>query len=296
MPKTRRFCAADLRGILLSIFDRHGDDLDICVSPGRRLAALADHLDHITGNLEILTDLDVVADFMAMITMQAYNEAPVGYPQATAQNVDAPTWKVRVEFSIECAIFFAQGYGYQVGSDDLSNDHVARLLLIPDAWKELVQVFRQTLTVASFDPALRMAYTQHSSQEFHRTGDLARYLSAESFANLCSEADQRHWTDVEVLMLIDEHLRPHLDPFAIHYSETVSGEEWVSLFNWLYGRDEEVLCRSTPRFKRRLFPSLWATSRSHRLIWRQLRAMSASLALFSQIVVQDLRHLMPSAP
>ena len=278
MPRTRRFCTADLRGILLSVFDRHGDDLDIYVSLGGGLVALADHLDHITGNLEFLTDLDVMADIMAMITMQVYNEAPIGHPRATtAQNIDASTWKLRVEFSIECVIFFAQGCGYQVSSDDLSSDHVARLLLIPDAWKELVQLFRETLIAASFDPALQIAYTHHPSQESHRTRDVARYLSAESYANLCSEADQRHWTDVQVLMLIDEHLRPHLDPLAIHYSETVSGEEWVSLYNWVYGPDEEVLCHATLRYRRRLFLSPSATSQSRPLIWRLLQAMSASL-------------------
>jgi hypothetical protein len=278
MSRTPRFCAADLRGILISVFDRHADDFDIYISLGARLVALADHLNHITGNLEIAADLDVMADIMAMITIKVYNEAPVGYPSATAQDADAPTWKVRIEFSIECAIFFAQASGYQISADDLPNDHIARLLLMPDAWEKLVRLFRGALLVASFDPALQVVDTGPTSQDFNGAATVARYLSTESYANLCSEADQRHWTEVEVLMLIDEHLRPHLYPHAVHYSETVSGEEWLSLYNWLYGQDEEVLRCSTPRFSRRLSPPPWATSRSHQLILRLLRVMSASPA------------------
>jgi hypothetical protein len=240
MPRTRRFRAADLRGIILAIFDRFGDDLDVYVCFGERLAVLADHLDGIAGDMEIPADLDSMVRIMTIVAMAAFTEAPIGYPSESTRNVDAPTWRMRTEFSLECAIFFAQGCGYKVNASDLSNDHIARVLLVPDAWKELTQLFREALIVAKFDPTPQAASTYSPSHSAHETNDVGRYLSAEGWANLCSETDQRHWSDSEVVMLVDQHLRPDLNPSAVHYSETVSGEEWVILYKWLCGRDEEV--------------------------------------------------------
>jgi hypothetical protein len=245
MHRTRRFSVADLRGILFPVFDRHANDVDVYLNLGGGLVALADQLDAITSNVDVSDNLGAMAYVMTAVAVKVFNGAPITSASAADQKVDALTWEIRTELSVECAIYFAQSHGYQISPAQVAHDQIARVMLMNDAWERLVQLFEDSLVAASLvtgiqefedDPDGRNLIESLTSRP-----PINRQLSAESYANLRSQAFQRRWTETEILMLIEEHLRPRLNPFVVHYSDTVSGEEWLSLYNWLHRRDGQLL-------------------------------------------------------
>jgi hypothetical protein len=62
-------------------------------------------------------------------------------------------------------------------------------------------------------------------------------LSPESYSNLTSVATRLGWTPTEVLGLIDAHLNPGLLPDLVYHSATVSGADWIRLYQWLRRSD-----------------------------------------------------------
>jgi hypothetical protein len=240
MPRTMSFGVADLRNIFFPVFDRYTDETNLYVNLGGGLAALARKLDRITANLDVSDNQGAMAEIMVMITQLVYNEAQIIYPP-DEEDLCILRWRLLTEFSVECAIFFAQEQGYSIDLPDIPLDQVGRLLLVGDNWKQLTQLFDESLRAAGVIPELEVTENspddcQPGSLESSLNVELplGRLLSAESYSNLRSQAYQQRWTEAEILMLIEEHLRPHLDPFALHYSETVSGEQWLALYRWLH--------------------------------------------------------------
>jgi hypothetical protein len=270
MRRTRQFCVADLRNILFSVFDQHSDDVDVYMNLGGGLALLANQLDVITGNLDPADDLSAMAQVMAMVATKVKSDAPITCSPVPSQKVSALIWRIRTKFAVECAIFFAQQNCYSINATHLLQDQVARVMLMEGCWEPLVQLFEDSLVGASLDVDLQGFDLQVVSRDpdgrgldssvRNAEGEVAvaedehvldRQLSAESYSNLRSEADQHYWSEAEILMLIEEHLRPELNPFALHYSETVAGEEWLSLYDWLYRQDGQSLCRPVIRLSLR---------------------------------------------
>jgi hypothetical protein len=242
MPRTANFNVADIRGIFFPVFDRHAGGADLYINVGSSLSSLASKLDRLTANLDLSDNQEAMAELMVMITQLVYNEAGVIYPAADDEALYVLGQMVLAEFSVECAIYFAREQGYSIRLADISLDKVVKLLLLmPDSWKLLTQLFDESLRAAGITSEQRIAMGDQIASRLDsllRSLDVndnpERFLSVESYSNLRSEADQRHWTEPEVLMLIEEHLRPHLSPLALHYSETVSGEEWADLYRWLF--------------------------------------------------------------
>jgi hypothetical protein len=73
------------------------------------------------------------------------------------------------------------------------------------------------------------------------TKGVDRHLSAASHWNLRSVAPLEGWSDYQTLQLIEEHLFPTLDPDLVHHSNTVSGSDWVRLYNSRFGPNGNVL-------------------------------------------------------
>ena len=73
------------------------------------------------------------------------------------------------------------------------------------------------------------------------TKDAERQLSAVSHWNLRSIAALEGWYDHQVLLLIDEHLYPALDPELIHHSNTISGLDWRRMYDSMFRRDGDTL-------------------------------------------------------
>jgi hypothetical protein len=241
MPRTPRFSIADLSGIFFSVFERYANQVDVQINLGRDLAALADQLDAITSSLDVSDNLGAMAYIMTAVTVKVFNGAPITFASTVDQMVNALTWKIRIELSVECAIYFAQIHGYPISPAQVAHEQVAgimltddqwrrRVILTNDQWRQLSGIFEHSLVAAS------LAAGPPKIED-----DPNRQLSTESYANLRSEAFQRGWTNADIVRLIEEHLRPKLNPFVVNYSDTVSGEEWLDLYNWVRRRDGRSL-------------------------------------------------------
>jgi hypothetical protein len=245
MHRTRRFGIADLRGIFFSVFDRYASDVDVYMNLGGGLAALADQLDAITSSVDVSDNLEAMAYIMTAVAIQVFKGAPITSSPAADQKVDALTWKMRTVLSVECAVYFAQIHGYQISTSQVAYEQIDRIMLMDDLWERLGTLFENSLVVASLAAGPQELEDHPSNRNFiegtSSTAPANRQLSAESYANLRSEAFQRRWTEADILMLIEEHLRPNLNPFTINYSDTVSGEEWLNLYNWIHRRRERPL-------------------------------------------------------
>jgi len=249
----------------LSVFDRHGDNVRVYMNLGGGLTLLANQLDTITSNLDVSDNLSAMAQIMAMVVTKVHSDAPIIYAPAPGQDVDALIWRMHTEFSVECAVFFAQENGYSVSAAHVLQDQIARIMLMEGYWEPLVRLFESALVEVSLDAGLQVVSRDpdgrgldSSVRSSEGEGTIAedehafdRQLSAESYSNLRSEADQNYWSEAEILMLIEEHLRPELKPLALHYSDTVSGEEWLSLYNWLYRQGGQPLCRAMVRLSQK---------------------------------------------
>jgi hypothetical protein len=245
MHRTCRFSIADLRGIFVSVFERYANDVDVYVNSGGGLAALADQLDTITSSVDVSDNLGAMAYIMTAVTVKVFEGAPITSVPPADQKVDALTWKMRTELSVECAIYFAQIHRYPVSPAQVDHEQIARVMLMADRWERLRVIFEDSLVAASLaagPPEIENAPSKRNLiGGTISTAPTNRQLSAESYANLRSQAFQRRWTDADILMLIEEHLRPKLNPSAVHYSDTISGEEWMNLYNWTHRREGRPL-------------------------------------------------------
>jgi hypothetical protein len=250
MPRTANFSVTDLRNIFFEVLDRHADSHDAYVNVGSGFVTLAQQLDRLTA-LNVSGDKEHMADIMVMVTQLVCKDAPIVSMTADKQAIGALNWTAITEFSAQCAVYFAREQGFNIDLADIQLDMIARLLLIDDNWQQLKSVFHDSLSVAVNprpEPESFAALEDGNGVGGARSDrdslrPLARQLSNESYANLRSVADQMHWNDSELLRLIDEHMRPHLELMAVHYSETVSGEEWLALYDWLTSQIESMLCR-----------------------------------------------------
>lgn len=236
MHRMHRFCIADLCNILFSVSDRHANDVGVYMNVGGRLTALANELDTITRNFDVSDNLGAMAFVMAAVTIKVFKGAPIMPGPAEDQKVNVLTWQIRTDLSIGCAIYFAQSYGYHISPAQVDDAQISHVMLMEDPWEPLVGLFEEFLVTASLDaggPHEIEDDVDESTfiEEITAREPGNRQLSRESFENLRSQAFQQRWTAAEVLMLIEAHLRPNLDPLALHYSSTISGEEWLNLHN-----------------------------------------------------------------
>ena len=246
MHRTRRFSIADLRGIFFSVFERYADDVDVYINLGGGLAALAGQLDAITSSVDVSDNLGAMAIIMTAVTVKVFNGAPITSAHAADQQVRALTWKIRTELSVECSTYFAQIHGYPITSAQVAHEPIARVMLMEDPWERLGVIYENSLVTASLAAGPQEIEDVPGKRNLRAsaissTAPTNRQLSVESYANLRSQAFQERWSDADILILIEEHLRPKLNLFAVNYSETVSGEEWLNLYNWVHRPDGRPL-------------------------------------------------------
>lgn len=237
----RVFSAADLRRMLMRVLCAHaGADVTIYID-----FKAVEQLEQDLRVFAIVDHLDALAQLMAsMATMVSHPVRVVGYTGEDSPHKGVLTRKLHTEFSIECVVSFARRCGYRVSIDQLTHDQISLALLMSD-WARLVELFEQSACRAAIGEGMSdLLYEDEDDsygqiQQFERQFD--RQLSSESYWNLRSAADDQRWRPSEVLMLVEEHLRPELDASLVHHSETVSSEEWVNRYDWLRREDGHTL-------------------------------------------------------
>jgi hypothetical protein len=237
MHGTRRFSIDDLRGIFYSVLERYAGTVGVYLYQGEELAVLADQLDMITSSVDVSDNLNAMAHIMTAVTERVFWGAPIIPVPAADRTVNALKWKLCTELSIECAAYFAQLHGYPIRAAQIDHDQCCHIMQMHNNWAELTAMFQDSLIKASIASDLLGVEGDDPMGNSRGTGSTGRQLSAESYANLRSVAYARRWNDSEILMLIEQHLRPQLNPYALHYSDTVSGDEWLYLYNWILRRD-----------------------------------------------------------
>jgi hypothetical protein len=239
--------------ILFGIIRRHGniDERSRCSSdPGAVLqgdnsaastllidfaavSQLADNLQVVTGAVDVTGNPDALAELMADVAIMVNQPGHVIIDKRTEPPSVSPAInKMSMEFSIACVVSFARAYGYNI-SGILYEDLCLALLL--NNWGQLIRIFKECLRLAVHKEAERALERQFNVNANQR-------LSAESWWNLRSVAEQERWSFADVLGLLDAHMNPLLDPRLVHRSSTVSGSDWRRLYDWIHREDGHVLC------------------------------------------------------
>jgi hypothetical protein len=245
---------------------------------GGGLAELADQLDAIVSMVDVADNLNAMASIMEAVAIRVFWGAPIASAPGADQKVDASTKSIRTELSVECAMHFAQMHGYPVSSAHISHDQITRVMLSDTKWGPLGVIFETALVTASLADDSPVMADDHCYPNLivdtRRSTPANPHLSAESHANLRSVAFQRRWTDADILMLITEHFRLKLDePSIVYYGDTVSGEDWANLYNWINRRNRRSLWEPTARSSPRSFRLLSIRSRRPQSISKQWHAI-----------------------
>jgi hypothetical protein len=244
MSKRSVLSAADLQRILMRVIGSHADaDGVICIDL-RILRQLATDLCQFSP-AEVSLRPETLPQLMASMATLIFAEGRTHrYIGERSDSAEALTRRIRADFTIECVVFFVRSCGYYLDIDSRRRDHLTLALLMPD-WARVAEILGRSINRAAvgegrsallyevdFDSYAPDEYAAHSFD---------RQLSAESYSNLVSEADDQQWLAVDVLMLIEEYLNPELRPDLVHHSRVVSSDEWHDLYDWLRRGDGYVL-------------------------------------------------------
>ena len=224
------------------------------------LTQLTDHLRVVTA-VDPANDLNIVAHLMANVAITVYKGGPIfADKRQQVEQINPLAYKIRTEFSIVCASSFACFHGCAIDVSNLPNDKIFLALLVND-WERLVRIFEVSLRVspqATWQNPPEFAgggeseaVIQHFERQFAETSPVPepgevnanRQLSAESYWNLRSVADQEHWDAADVLDLIEAHLSPVLHSHLAFRRSIVTGDEWRRFYDWIHREDGHTLWR-----------------------------------------------------
>jgi hypothetical protein len=203
-----------------------------------KLAQLSDELRAVTG-VDVKGDLDHLAQLMAHVAITANQGGPaVADKRQKSGQVSPLGYRIRIEFSIAAVVSFARSRGYSINLNGFPHEQISKALLMRD-WEQLVLMFRESLRVALIDD-LERKYAEASVSELAGV-NVDRQLSAESYWNLRSVADQEHWSAADVLMLIEAYLSPSAQRHLVFRRAAVTGSEWRRLYDWTRREDGLML-------------------------------------------------------
>jgi len=223
------------------------------------VARLADSLRAVTA-VDASSDLAVLAQVMANVaTMVNHSGGVIKDGQEESSQLSLLAYHIGMEYSIACAVAFARFYGYNVSPGNVPSGSIALALVTKD-WEQLVRTFEDSLRAAEDQgPSpeeisaenedaliwrLERQFAEASPVPEPVEVNTVRQLSADSYFNLRSVAEQEHWSDAEVLMLIEEHLCPVGDANLV-CSSIVSGADWRRLYSWVHREGGGMLWRVT---------------------------------------------------
>ena len=206
------------------------------------LARLADGLRVLT-TMNVAGDLNALAELMAHVAnMVKHSRSDVRGPQESENPL---TSKIYIEFSIACVVRFAQARDFDITNILYDKVHLALLI---DDWVELKKIFKECLQIAMHQARSNghmipdvhhEGAMQYFEQQFPANVD--RQISAESWWNLNSVAQQEGWSPEEVVELIDAHMDPLLDPMLVYRSSTDSASDWRDLYAWIHRPGGRIL-------------------------------------------------------
>jgi hypothetical protein len=239
-------------------------DVTLQISP-QAIEMLAEELRVLT-TLAASAAPDLLAELLAAVAMISSHSGPaVSVPITDKQHLDILANKIRTDFGIACATSLARARGHAISISKMPWIEVYWAVSNRDT-DLLANVFRESLGLAEYvieagisdtrpdakqdgedDPESLIRSLENQFASIHPIPDVAttkhdRVLTAQSYWNLRSVADLERWSNIEILALIEEHLSPELHPHLVHHSATVSGDDWLRLYGWIYRSDGSVLC------------------------------------------------------
>jgi hypothetical protein len=206
-----------------------------------KFAQLSDDLRVVTG-VDVKGDLDHLAQLMAHVAITVNQGGPtVADKRQKSGQINPLAYKIRIEFSIATVATFARTRSYNINLNGFPREQISKALLMND-WEQLVRIFRESLREALIqDLERKFAETLPVPEPVGINAD--RQLSAESYWNLRSVADQEFWSAADVLMLIEAYLSPSVDPHLAFRRAAVTGSEWRRLYDWIRREDGLMLWR-----------------------------------------------------
>lgn len=198
------------------------------------ISRLADNLQVVTGTMDVRGYPDALAELMADVAIMVNRPGQViSDRRQESRSTNPVVNKISMEFSVSCVVSFARAYGYDIGG--MLHEDLCLALLLND-WEQLIQVSKECLRLA-----MHRTTVQALERQFNVNAN--RQLSAESWWNLRSAAEQERWSFADILTLLDAHLNPLLDPRLVHRSRAVSSSDWRRLYGWIHRQDRHLLWR-----------------------------------------------------
>jgi hypothetical protein len=208
-----------------------------------RISTVVDASNDVRGFAQQMASVARLTDFWGQVVC--------GAGHASAE-VDVLAHTVGIEFAIACVSSFARSYGFLIPDESLPENQITLALSAGD-WDLLIKTFEQALYDAR--RGAKPAPPKHAMKESPESiiSDIERrfaeatpipqprQLSAESFSNLRSVADEEKWEPCYILRLIEEHLTPELFSGLAYHSRTVSGDDWRRLYEWIDRGNGRVL-------------------------------------------------------
>jgi hypothetical protein len=220
------------------------------------LSELAHHLRVVT-SVDTAGNRNFLAFLMADVAFTIYQSGPIFTDKRQeTERINTLSYRIRTEFSIACATFFARSCGYEVNPTDALYDQVS-LLLVMNSWEELARIFRSSLESveechAGFVQFFEGQFIENSKMDLS-DAEQNRQLSAEGYWNLRSVADLERWRISDVIELIEAYLSPSPHPELAFRRNAVTGDEWRRLYSWINRRRERNLWRLDSGLSRRSY-------------------------------------------
>jgi hypothetical protein len=203
---------------------------------------------------------DFIAYLMVDVAIKVFQGGPIfADKRGQLERINPLAYKMRVEYSIACSVYFASSVGYEVHLNNASRDRISLLLLIPDPVDELARIFCESLENAVKNTEryrqkladdghgelmqfLEEQFTEDSFEPISSKSEADREISAESYFNLRSVADLEGWSSADTLDLIEAFLSPAPHSHLAFRRDAVSGDEWRRLYDWINRGGRHVLC------------------------------------------------------
>lgn len=157
----------------------------------------------------------LLADVAIMVS---HASLTVDIPSARPAELERRTARIRTDFALECAAALAASRGYPTSVDQIPLGDLSRALWARDR-DRLAVIFQKSL----------------GAPRARRSGKPARVLSADSYWNLTSVAEEDQWPARAVVQLIEDYLSPPPNSEAAFYADEVSGDDWRRLYRWYMG-------------------------------------------------------------
>jgi hypothetical protein len=233
--------------------------------PGITVLVDPEILRALSRNLQVRTSLDgstgakPLAELLATVAIMASRAGPtVSGPPPRSTQLGILERDICTDFALACTLSLARSRKYPIPANRIPWDELYSALMLRDN-DALVRLFYESLRMTQLACEPR--------QTTRRPESIGRTLSAESYWNLFSVAEDENWGEPVILRLIEEYLSPPPHPHFAYYSNTVSGDEWVKLHICLYGFYESILWDPRDRSSRKLFTPPLVVHGSLQWIW-----------------------------